>query len=451
MAQENGETFRLPGPKFKDEVQKALDCYSRHLNPHFSTPTGMLMPRDKQPPPMYGPRGPTVPPQYLPAQRHNPRKRPAGGYNGYPSQPRQPFRYGGQPPRRPPGLEKDVVPELLRLDWNLWCAGCDVNCRNEEEYRQHLDRHVPCAVAGCTFVGHPMVMKKHASKVHVADRPEAAEAIAKPPSNEEIERWREERRKRYPTKQNVIVRQQAQEERFKRGERIEENKERFPKRPGSNETTHAKPFVASKRQKRRRRGKVPDKCPEEKDSGPGRIAFVGTAALEDYREPTASNALGMLGVYGSDSASISEDEDESVSIEPEHPCIVDQKHVPKVLGEVQPKDDGQREQVPPAAVPMVADRSEEKEPQGSATHCKQKHRGRHSDARPIGERPTKKYLLDYSKLRRATQNTMLEKLLDADIRHERNVLLQCVRHVVSSQFFGVGQLEETEVKEKGNI
>ncbi|XP_052864629.1 FMR1-interacting protein NUFIP1 [Anopheles cruzii] len=447
MAQEKNEKFRLPGPKFKDEVQKSLDCYNRHLNPHFSTPTGMLLPRDKQPPPMFGPRGPTVPPQYLPAQRHNSRKRPAGGYNGHPSQPRQPFRCG-QPPRGgPPGLEKDVVPELLRLDWNLWCAGCDVNCRNEEEYREHLDRHQPCAVAGCTFVGHPMVMNKHVHKVHGANRPDATEAIAKPPSNVEIERWREERRKRYPTKQNVIVRQQAQEERFKRGERIEENKERFPKRPGANETQHDKPFVASKRQKRRRRGKVADKCPAEKDSGTGRIAFAGTAALEDYREPTASsNALGMLGAYGSDSASTSEDGEDSVSIETKQPSIVAQKpDVPEVLGEGQQNDDGQREEVPPTAAPMVAERSEEKDPQGS----KPKHRGKPSDA--IGERPTKKFLLDYSKLRRSTQNTMLEKLLDSDIRHERNVLLQCVRHVVSSQFFGIGQSEEPDVKEKADI
>lgn len=49
--------------------------------------------------------------------------------------------------------------------------------------------------------------------------------------------------------------------------------------------------------------------------------------------------------------------------------------------------------------------------------------------------PKKKTLLDYRKLRVGRQNTMLEKLLDADIRHERNVLLQCVRFVVENNFF----------------
>lgn len=37
------------------------------------------------------------------------------------------------------------------------------------------------------------------------------------------------------------------------------------------------------------------------------------------------------------------------------------------------------------------------------------------------------------------QNTLLEKLLQKDIRHERNILLQCVRYVVENNFFGIGQ------------
>ncbi|XP_055920779.1 FMR1-interacting protein NUFIP1 [Eupeodes corollae] len=64
--------------------------------------------------------------------------------------------------------------------------------------------------------------------------------------------------------------------------------------------------------------------------------------------------------------------------------------------------------------------------------------------RPQSEPPRKKTrinplkrnsALDYRKLRVGRQNTMLEKLLEADIRHERNVLLQCVRFVVQNNFF----------------
>ena len=35
------------------------------------------------------------------------------------------------------------------------------------------------------------------------------------------------------------------------------------------------------------------------------------------------------------------------------------------------------------------------------------------------------------------KSTLLEKLLAPEIRHERNVILQCLRHIVKNNFFGV--------------
>lgn len=48
----------------------------------------------------------------------------------------------------------------------------------------------------------------------------------------------------------------------------------------------------------------------------------------------------------------------------------------------------------------------------------------------------KRTVLDMTR-RIRNQNTLLEKLLQKDIRHERNVLLQCVRYVVENNFFGI--------------
>jgi len=36
------------------------------------------------------------------------------------------------------------------------------------------------------------------------------------------------------------------------------------------------------------------------------------------------------------------------------------------------------------------------------------------------------------------KSTLLEKLLAPEIRHERNVILQCLRHIVKRNFFDVG-------------
>lgn len=54
------------------------------------------------------------------------------------------------------------------------------------------------------------------------------------------------------------------------------------------------------------------------------------------------------------------------------------------------------------------------------------------------QKPIRRSGLDYKKLRIQPPNTMLYKLLESDIRHERNVLLQCVRYVCENNFFGIG-------------
>ncbi|KAH8267683.1 hypothetical protein KR026_003289, partial [Drosophila bipectinata] len=62
--------------------------------------------------------------------------------------------------------------------------------------------------------------------------------------------------------------------------------------------------------------------------------------------------------------------------------------------------------------------------------------------KPPEKRPAPKrvYGLNYKRARRsAPQNTLLSKLLAKDIIHERNILLQCVRHVCQKNFFGIGQ------------
>uniref|UniRef100_A0A182MJH6 FMR1-interacting protein 1 conserved domain-containing protein n=1 Tax=Anopheles culicifacies TaxID=139723 RepID=A0A182MJH6_9DIPT len=495
------EQFRLPPPKFKDEVKQGLDSFSRHLNPHFSTPNGMLLTRDKQPPPMYGPRGSTVPPRFL----NNPRKRPAGpswsehGNNrgmrpgGFQNNYRPRFKHeGGGPNNRSNwtpnnGFDKEVKPELLVLDWKLWCEGCDVNCRSEEEYKQHLANHTPCTVAGCKFVGHPMIMKRHERQMH-RDENTAKDAVG--PSAEEIEQWKEERRKRYPTKQNVILRQHAQEARFNRGERIEENKDRFPNRnsrtTGDFRENGSRKDMApngrkSKRSKGRKRSAMPVADATVQPST-DRIAFRGTSMLKDYKD-SSNNALALLGDYGTGSEHETDEEDQTGGMAGKviNESIVQSENVLSE-GEIrdddatnnetnhspdgleQPTADDQEQtictstdNVPKQATDIISVTSQQT-PETSVQagpSSKQSDRSVAKASKPQSTKlgrnfkdksglNTNRPLLDYSKLRRSNQNTMLEKLLDTDIRHERNVLLQCVRHVIVNKFFGIGQSNEAK-------
>ncbi|XP_050077525.1 FMR1-interacting protein NUFIP1 [Anopheles maculipalpis] len=500
------EKFLLPPPKFKDEVKKSLDSFSRHLNPHFSTPNGMLLARDKQPPPMYGPRGTTVPPRFL----SNPRKRPAGGspYSNHgnnrhvqPGGGNFQNNYQGGKHNRPPrlpnngGFDKEVKPELLVLDWKLWCEGCDVNCRTEQDYQQHLSNHTSCTVSGCKFVGHPMIMKRHQRQTHRDGA--ASKETSVGPSEEEIEQWKEERRKRYPTKQNVILRQNAQEARFTRGERIEENKDRFPKWPSATNDEsrengprrdNGPPTARRKRPKGRKRPTIPVPSTVVEEY-PGRICFKGTSTLKDYKDPPL-NGLTMLGDYGSSSESES-DEEEPADEVVESKLIVESEYVlseGEIVGEVpsngtnryldgstRPKTEVETQSICTStenaankAVEVVSEEivKNESVPAGSSTSAiagteveagpstnapsssagkgSKQQNSKHGNNTFKGKGAIKRNrpLLDYSKLRRSNQNTMLEKLLDSDIRHERNVLLQCVRHVIVNKFFGIGQVNE---------
>ncbi|XP_055632381.1 FMR1-interacting protein NUFIP1 [Toxorhynchites rutilus septentrionalis] len=476
MSAADNKQFKLPTPKFSDETEQCRDKFTKLHNPHFSTPSGMLLPRDKQPPPMYGPRGSTIAPRFLNYQ-HNRKGPPQGNHHQH--------RYKG--PRgsfnNNSGLDKDVIPALLGVNWSLWCEGCDVNCTTEDHYKNHLAEHTACSVEECKYVGHPGVMKRHWRMAHDEKRlAEKAQANTKQ-TPEEIEKWRAERRKRYPTQGNVERRQQAQDERFNRGERIEEDKKRFPNRnhqDGRNNLhTHAKKFGGQPRQgtKRLRKSKpfrLEKKESDELDTD-SRISFKGTSSLKDYKEK-AVNALSLLTGYGSESEEISSDGGSNEEYLEATKIVSDANTSKKSLQKEADLSEGElidseNEVGNPERIHISDDevckeldtssnldqvvvpepeQSEQKDTE-SKSKRRNRFRKRKNDSSQMDEpnqvtlskkRVPPKPLLDYTKLRYARQNTMLEKLLEPDIRHERNVLLQCVRFVVENKFFGIGQSKQ---------
>ncbi|XP_065093271.1 FMR1-interacting protein NUFIP1 [Ochlerotatus camptorhynchus] len=472
------ESFRLPPPKFGADTKKSLDNFNKLRNPHFSTPSGMLLPRDNQPPPMYGPRGSTVPPWLVnrpqqhnygskgPTNHHQRSKGPHRGHSSYSNG----------------GFEKDVIPELLEVNWYLWCEKCDVNCRTEDELQKHLSEHRSCEVEGCKYVGHPWVMKRHWKLVHDEQKLQEKAHMESKQSPEDIDKWRAERRIRYPSKNNILRRQREQEEKFKRGERIEEDKKRFPNKKHQEPRNDKQRNFRGSAGKQRYASKKPkifkDTVEEHEDSDEdtkSRISFKGTSKLKDYKEED-TNSLSLLCGYGSDSGECSSEEEpepepipdsttkagtiqneletimpaetiasstsnlsdgEVVDSETEQDILNDVKVQEKCTTEV---DDGE----------VKNENNPESKPPNEETKTKRKNRTRkrrnggsqdEPSSQPGPSKITRieKPLLNYSKLRHARQNTLLEKLLEPDIRHERNVLLQCVRFVVQKGFFGIGQ------------
>ncbi|XP_053692486.1 FMR1-interacting protein NUFIP1 [Sabethes cyaneus] len=475
---EKEEPFRLPPPKFADETKKSLDSFTKLRNPHFSTPSGMLLPREKQPPPMYGPRGSTVPPRFLNSYH----RRGMGGRRSEDRNDNFQYQFLKGPRHGHYNEDKDVIPELLEIDWSLWCEACDMNCNSEQELKAHLAAHQRCEVPGCQYAGHPKAMKRHWRLAHDEAKLLEKAQVQSKQSPEEIASWREERRKRFPTKENIERRRQAQQERFKRGERIEENKNRFPNRPESdyrqtNSRRGRGRFGAGNRRSRKK-NETESKEPTDSDSedNSSHVPFKGTSELKNYK-PKPVNALSLLGAYGSDSENDSDEEDEksdnktvsesndevtptkaedqtkpfnpeSIPISDEEP-VEEEKHLSE--GEIE-SDSSANEDEPAEESNIKKNQSDAESEQKAVEPSSPKRRTRvrkrrhgNDPEQPTGSTTASKLarverpILDYRKLRQTRQNTMLEKLLEPDIRHERNVLLQCVRFVVENKFFGIGQ------------
>jgi hypothetical protein len=83
-----------------------------------------------------------------------------------------------------------------------------------------------CGVDGCQYTAHENLIENHIQMQHLTGLYEKIRNVNTP---EDIAKWIEERKVKYPTKENVQRRYERQEEMLKRGEKIGERKNRFGK------------------------------------------------------------------------------------------------------------------------------------------------------------------------------------------------------------------------------
>ncbi|KAH8274569.1 hypothetical protein KR044_013085 [Drosophila immigrans] len=444
--------FVLPSPNFNKNSKEPKN------NLHYLTPCGMtLLPRSKQPPPMYGARGSTVPAKYL-----------------KPEQPQLQKTLEASPPVR-----------------TEFCGNCDMGLANAQDMRRHLEQHEDCPAEGCEFAALTSVLDKHIEANHITG---LYKTVKKAWTPEEIAAWRAERRKRFPTTANVELAKRAKEQRQKRGERLEASKARFGKvedrhraRPKSNyNRERAKPNKrhqnnANRTENRKTQMQID---PVEEDAEASR-KFRGTSQMKDYKhvkektQPEVNALSNMLGMYGSDSEYEATTDEEVADEAPEvavevKPAEVDETTRNEVATEAPCEEDKQKERqsvdkpvqfAPDSEMPQETPQSSDDEAPDEApierkTEVEKPHElaveskpeapaaEPTAEAKPQPEHKTnpkraaakKRVLgLNFKRARLMTkQNTMLSKLLESDIRHERNVLLQCVRYVCEQNFFGIG-------------
>ncbi|XP_014676038.1 PREDICTED: nuclear fragile X mental retardation-interacting protein 1-like isoform X2 [Priapulus caudatus] len=353
-------------------------------------------------------------------------------------------------------------------EYNLYaCDICDRGFQSEEAYEAHIQTHEKCSYEGCNFTAHPKVVQKHIHWQHLTG---CAEKIKRLTTMSEIQKWREERKRNYPTKENIMRKKASSTDKRERGEVLETKsfgkfgrlqKKRMRKQvyqEGGTDvgkmkkTSHTRQDNEDVSQQA-----VKEDKPEVHESQYGRAdpmsyfltghndedsdteaPTVEPIMKSDPSVPALPGGLGtLLAAYGSDS-------DEEVTpftleVREKPSTKMETKDVEHILEAANVTLNCDEECHSEDHMQSKADEQPEHRHQINSNVNKRQGmppaRGR-SRKRRRGGGPQQQPML----MRRPT---LLEKLLAPEIRHERNVILQCVRYIVKNHFFGIGQSDQS--------
>ncbi|XP_015117203.1 nuclear fragile X mental retardation-interacting protein 1 [Diachasma alloeum] len=308
-------------------------------------------------------------------------------------------------------------------DDSYYCEICDRDFQTEKLLNDHKSTHRVCGIDGCTFSAHPKLVEKHITMQHCTGLYHRMKNMKTP---EEIENWIAERKRKYPTKSNIEMKQAETLEKKERGEIIKQAKGKF-------QSPQTKKPLRERRRRGRKRRLVEIKAePEEEEvteSYRGVQPFRGTNSLVEVEEevPEAEEEV--------DNASAIQFSDDDDLVMP----IISNTQVKPPFSLV--ADYGSDSDEPPDEVPIKKTKIEEPQvPECLPTPANvpvtkekppRKEVSRRKARKTVDEppKPTRKLL------HQQKRSMFLDRLLSRSIQHERNYICQCIKYIVDNNFF----------------